>query len=363
MGQRPDLTVVICAYESRRDLEHLLPTLVDQQGPTLEIVVVDNHSQDGVGPWLAATYPEARYLRAPQNQGYGWANNWGLRVASGRYILVLNPDTELADGALSQLFAAAERHPHALVTPKLVCDDGRVNACGLSVHFTGITTCRGLGEDPEGFRGDFSVPAVSGAAIMARRDTWRTLGGFDERYFMYMEEVELSLRARLRGYSLWCAADAVVRHHYALHMTAQKFYWLERNRLLTVAKLYGPERMRQMRAALRLIRLLTFLYAVRQGWEYLDAHRRAGTYMRQHRDELRRERWKSEQTRQVAEAAIFRDMTARLELGQLLPAAANLARLEAWCERLFRRWAPADVEKDPAEASTPSVAQRKAASG
>lgn len=346
-GERPDLSVVICAYQSQRDLEHLLPTLVDQKGLTLEILVVDNHSQDGTGPWLAAIYPEVRYLRAPQNNGYGWANNWGLRVAEGRYVLILNPDTEVEAGALRELMAAAERHPHSLITPKLVGDDGRVNACGLTVHFTGVSTCRGLGSDPRTYRGDYPVQAVSGAAILARRDTWRALSGFDERFFLYMEEVELSLRARLRGFTLWCAADALVRHHYALRLTADKFYWLERNRLLTISKIYSPERLRQLRGALWVTRLLTLVFAMRRGSAFVDAHRRAGRYLREHQAEFRRERWKSEQTRQVPETDVFQDMTVRLDLAQLMPDERAAEKFEDWSERLYRRWAPKGTGRAP----------------
>ena len=351
-GERPELSVVICAYESRNDLERLLPTLVNQD-VTLEIVVVDNHSQDGTGAFLAQTYPGVRYLRAPQNQGYGWASNWGIRVAEGRSVLVLNPDTEVEPHALKRLVEAADRHPRALITPKLIGDDGRLNACGLSIHVTVVSTCLGFGEDPDTVYGEFSVPAVSGAAIIGRRSTWRALGGFDERYFLYMEEVELSLRARLRGFGLYCAADAAVRHHYALALTADKFYWLERNRLLTVAKHYSPERLRQLRAALRVTRLLTLVYAVHRGRRFVQAHRAAGAYLRLHREELRRERWKSEQTQRISDAAIFRDMTARLDLRQLVSEERRRQRLEDWSERVYRRWLKDGRLRPGGDASVP----------
>lgn len=108
-----------------------------------------------------------------------------------------------------------------------------VNACGNEMHYTGITSCRGLGMPTEAFTGLHEVPLVSGAAFIARRGLLNNLGQFDELFFMYHEDTDVSLRARSRGHRILCAASAVVTHHYELQMSPTKFYYLERNRLLT----------------------------------------------------------------------------------------------------------------------------------
>jgi GT2 family glycosyltransferase len=358
-GPRPDVSVVVCAYNSRRDLERLMPTLDRQRDVTLNVIVVDNHSRDGTQAWLADRYPSVRYLRAGQNQGYGWANNWGLRVADGRYVLVLNPDTELEPRAVREMVRVAERHPRSLVTAKLLLEDGRVNACGLVMHYTGLAFCQGLGEDPQDFRGEFPVPLVSGAAVLASRDTWKDLGGFDERYFLYLEDVELSLRARMRGYSLWCAAEAVIRHRYQLNLTPKKFYWLERNRLLTLAKCYAPSTLQRMRVALLLTRLVTWTYAVGAGPSYRRAHREAGIWMARHREEVRRDRWKAQQMRRLSDAALLRDMTAELKLQQVLGGSPRTVWLERVMARIYRRLAPHEVGLAPPSRPTPTPLAEK----
>jgi hypothetical protein len=342
-GGRPDVSVVVCAYNSRSDLERLLPTLERQRDVSLGVIVVDNHSHDGTQQWLASQYPAVRYLRTGQNQGYGWANNWGIRVAEGRYVLVLNPDTELDGRAVREMLRVAERHPRSLVTAKLLSEDGRVNACGLVMHYTGITFCQGLGQEAQEFRGEFPVPMVSGAAVLASRDAWKDLGGFDERYFLYMEDVELSLRARMRGYSLWCAGEAVIHHRYRLNLSAKKFYWLERNRLLTIAKCFAAPTQQQIRASLLLTRLVTWAFAVRSGGAYRRAHREAGVWMTRHREEVRRDRWKTQQMRRVSDRELMRDMTTDLALRQVMGPGAGTDWLERMLSRLYRRLAPAEV--------------------
>ena len=95
----------------------------------------------------------------------------------------------------------------------LASDPARINACGLDVHLSGIAFCRGLDEPQERYVTSQPVTAVSGAAFLARREMLEHIGGLDERFFMYMEDTELSMRARLAGY------DVVLGHARASHMT------------------------------------------------------------------------------------------------------------------------------------------------
>lgn len=313
----PELSIIVVSYRSLDDVQRLWPTLPEQAELPHEVLVVDNHGADGVAEWLRAGHTEARVIANPSNTGYAGGNNVGLRHARGTYTLLLNPDTELRAGALPTLLAAARAHPDALITPKLLNPGGTVNACGNAMHYTGIVTCRGLNEPSADWRGLHPAPLLSGAAILARTEVLRALGGLDERYWMYHEDTDLSLRARLAGYRLLCAADAEVTHHYRLGLTPTKYHFLERNRLITLYKALEGRTLRQLAPALLLTELATWVYAVR-GLAYLRA--RAGVYgwLWSHRAELRHARAEVQRTRTVSDAELLAGSQVALPLDQLV---------------------------------------------
>lgn len=334
----PELTLLIVSYNSRADLERLLPS-VYAQGVECEILVVDNNPADGTGEWLRQHHPAVRVLSSAHNGGYAGGNNLGIREALGEYVLVLNPDTVLHPGALQTLLEAARAHPEALIGAKLLNPDGTVNAVGNHMHYSGITTCRGLGEPAARYRGLEPVPLVSGAAFIAARRTLLELGGFDEAYWMYLEDTDLSLRARLRGHPLFSANDAVITHHYRLGMSPRKFYHLERNRLLTLLKVYEGRTLRRIAPALLLTELATWAFALLKGWPYLRARWQGYRWLWRNRAAIRAKRAEVQRSRSVPDAVILRDALTRLPFDQLTsPKLAGV--LERLTTPLYRMAAP-----------------------
>lgn len=315
-GPVPELSVVLVSYESRTDLERLLPT-VFTQGLELEVLVVDNHPGDGTADWLRIAYPSVRVIPRPDNPGYAGGNNTGITEARSRYVLILNPDTELHPGALGVLLEAIRAHPQALIGAKLLNPDGTVNAAGNQMHYSGITTCRGLHAPAERHRGLEPVPLLSGAVLIAAKETWVELGGFDEDYWMYLEDTDLSLRARLRGYPLFCANDALITHHYRLGMNPRKFYYLERNRLLTLCKVYQERTLRQMAPALLLTEFATWGFALLKGPAYLAARWRGYTWLYRNRGRIRQKRAEVQKTRVISDATLLEDALTHLPFEQL----------------------------------------------
>lgn len=314
------LSIVLVAYHSQTDLERCLPT-IDAQDVVFpsEIIVVNNSPADGLGEWLARTYPAVRYVANASNTGYAGGNNLGLGHARGHWSLLINPDTELRPGSLAWLLKTAREHPDALLTPKLLNPDGTINACGNQMHYTGIATCRGLNEPGDRYATLHTVPLLSGAAIVGRTELLRALGGFDETYFMYYEDTDLSLRARRRGIELLCEGRAEIVHHYALNMNAAKFYYLERNRLLTFLKLFSRPTLRALLPALLLTEVLTWGYALR-GPAYLRSRFRTYRSVWSHRAAIRQARNALQQTpATVPDADLLAGSTLSLPLASLLP--------------------------------------------
>lgn len=211
----PGVSAVVVNYNAR---DHLLRCVHSLRADGVaDVVVVDNGSDDGTGGALAASDPEARWLPSGGNLGYGRGANRGVAVATEPYVLVLNPDVLVEPGTVKTLAAALDRDPAlAIVGPRVEEPDGSLYP---SVReFPDLLTAAGhafLGYIAP--RNRFSrsyklldwdhsrageVPWVSGSCMLVRRSAYESVGGFDERYFMYVEDVDLCWRLRGGGWRI-----------------------------------------------------------------------------------------------------------------------------------------------------------------
>ncbi|MCY0899346.1 MAG: glycosyltransferase family 2 protein [Firmicutes bacterium] len=320
------LSIVLISFNSRRDLAQGLPYLFAQSVDPLEVVVVDNGSQDGTVAWLRDTYPAARVVSLSQNLGYGAAANVGIGESHGAWVMVANPDTRFMPGSLQALLEVARQRPDALLTPKLVLADGRVNALGNVMNMGGIASCWHYGEDAAGYRGVLEVPLLSGAAILAHREIWTRLGGFDPAIFLYMEDVDLSLRARLLGLRLYAVADAVVVHDYALRLTPAKLRWLEQHRQWTLLKIFRLRTLWKLAPAILLTNAMTWGFAWTRGLPYLKARLQADLWLWGHLAQLVRARRQFQPQRRREDTIVLTGLTLDLPWSQI--------EARAWTRRL-----------------------------
>jgi len=232
-------SIIIVNYNAKEKLLRCLESVLRCSQPDCEVIVVDNQSSDGIADLIEVDLPQVTLIRSKVNLGFGAGNNLGALRARSKYLVFLNPDTLVEQGWLEALLAPFDTDDRVgLVTSKILLADqpGLINTCGNAVHFTGLTLCRGLGQPREAFGEMQEVDAVSGAAFAIRRDLFEALKGFDEDTFLYMEDTDLSWRARLAGWRCLYAPESVVFHHYTLRMTPQKVFYQERNRYLMLVK-------------------------------------------------------------------------------------------------------------------------------
>ena len=212
----PLVSVIILNFDGRRWLPACLDALASQQhAPDNETLVIDNGSTDGSGDLVRTSYPRVRVIDTSRNLGFAGGNNEGVRHARGEWIAFLNNDT-IADPAwLARLWAAHRARPDcALITSRLVFmhDPDVVDSAGDGYLRAGGAFKHGHGAPASSFAESREVFGACGGAFMIRRDIFEKLGGFDERFFMVYEDVDLSYRARLAGLRVFYAADAIVRH-------------------------------------------------------------------------------------------------------------------------------------------------------
>jgi GT2 family glycosyltransferase len=265
---RPTLSVLIVAWNSRAELERTLPALLPELGDGDELIVVDNDSADGTAEAVHSLAPAARLVQTGANLGFAAGCNTGAASASGDLLVILNPDAAPLPG-----FGEAIRRPWVeergwAAWQALVADQGatRINSAGNPVHFTGIVWAGGHGEPVDAAPEAAEVPCLSGACLAIPRERWERLGGFPERYFLYHEDVDLSLRLRLAGGTLGIEPSAVVDHDYEFGAREHKWRWLERNRWAFLIRVYPTSLLVLLAPALLATELALLPASFAAGW-------------------------------------------------------------------------------------------------
>jgi N-acetylglucosaminyl-diphospho-decaprenol L-rhamnosyltransferase len=315
----PGLSVIVVAHDSLADLRRTLPALTDELGAGDEVIVVDSGSSDGLASELPGLVPAARLVTAPGNVGFAAGVNLGAARATGELIVLLNPDARVQAGwgqAIRALWGGEWAAWMGLVT----MDGGAaINTSGGVLHITGLGWAGQAGEPIAAAPSSVSdVGFLSGACLAVPRQTWAAAGGFSEQFFMYCEDVDLSLRLRLRGGRLAVDPRAVVIHDYDFDKGLRKWRLLERNRWATILRTYPAPLLALAMPALIATELGIWLTALRGGWALMKALATLDTARALPR--LARERRAIQATREIdaAEfAAALTDQLSSVYLGGL----------------------------------------------
>ncbi len=258
-------SIIIVTYNHRAYLDACLQSVMKQEYPH-EIIIVDNCSQDDTVKLVKAGYPEVTLIQSPDNRGFGAGNNLGIRHAKGEYLVFLNPDTIVQSDWLSSLLLPIEQNGRLITTPKILTYDGlTINTCGNINHFTGLNFTRGPGRDPSDYPDTWEVSGISGACFAMRMCDFLEIGGFDEHFFLYNEDSDLSWRAHLFDYTILCVPASIVRHMYRLNVKPEKLYFLEVSRYTILRKYYSVHDILLLSPSLLLAEVLTLGYAIRLG--------------------------------------------------------------------------------------------------
>ena len=242
---RPLVSAIVVTLNGGDLLRDALASLFAQTHQALEVILVDNGSRNDSVAGVASAYgSRLRVIRNERNEGFARANNQGIREARGEWVLLLNDDAVAAPGAVEALMALADQTPDVgmLACRVLRHDAPQIfDSVGLLVYPDGVCRCRGWEEKDLGqYDRAEEVLAPHGAAGAYRKAMLDEIGGFDESYFAYLEDLDLGMRGQLRGWSCWYVPTAVVTHHKSStrgNYSKFKAYHVERNRIWNAVKL------------------------------------------------------------------------------------------------------------------------------
>ena len=254
MEKRTEIGVVIVSLNGKEHLKRLMPSLLSQSHHPLEIVIVDNGSDDGTVEWIANNHPTTVHILAfPYNLGFARPNNLGisylLKDPHIKYIACINNDTMLPDDFFSRLVSFAKNHDGSIgaLQTKIVSFDhpNIIDSAGITID-PGMSAINDGQEEPD--KGQFEHPkeifGATASAVLYTREALETVFKnhgefFDADYFAYQDDVDLAFRLRLLGFSAWYVPGRPVLHvHSATGKSHSPFksYHIHRNTLYTIVK-------------------------------------------------------------------------------------------------------------------------------
>ncbi len=218
MKEKTSLSVIIISYNTKDLLEDCLKSLQKAQAPVndMEIIVVDNASNDGSVEMIKNHFPDVKLIVNLDNKGFATANNQGVQIALGKYLLFLNSDTKVSKYALTKPLKFVSTHPQVgAITVKLILPNGQIdhdNHRGFPTPWTSI--CHFVGLDQlfpqsrffnnyhqsyKDFDSIHRIDVAAGSYLMMSKDLFKQIGGWDESYFFYGEDIDLCFRINQTG--------------------------------------------------------------------------------------------------------------------------------------------------------------------
>lgn len=245
---KPLISLITVDYNGLELTCALLESLKRNVPDGIEIIVVDNGSENDDAAEIRKRYPYVHAIRSTRNLGFAGGNNLGAKAASGEYLFFINNDTEILDGNIGALLEAFDRNPEAgVVCPKIRFWDGE-----RRIQFAGYTPMKGIAmkNDLIGFNriddGSFDTPAESpfahGAAMMVSRMAFEDVGPMPECYFLYFEELDWSLMFTRKGWKILYEPAFTVYHKESATTGREsplRSYYMQRNRQLFARRNYS----------------------------------------------------------------------------------------------------------------------------
>ena len=223
-----DLSIIIVSWNTSGELQNCLRTVVETATDSVEIILVDNASSDDSVAMVKKDFPAVRVIENDANYGFGKASNQGIAISRGRYVLLLNPDSEVIPGALRELVRFGDANPDVgIFGLKVLNSDGSLQySCRrfptfMAGIFRNSILRHFLPKNPyvkDYLMADLEhtsaceVDWVSGCAMVLRRELLEDIGVMDERFFMYCEDVDMGYRAKQNGWKVMYFPGAVVVH-------------------------------------------------------------------------------------------------------------------------------------------------------
>lgn len=260
-------SIVVLGYGEEAHLERCLEAICANLGVDDEVVLVDNGITERATRDLAID-PRIRIVGNGDNQGFAGGCNFGTQEARGATLVFVNSDAIVRHGAIDALVAVARETSIGIASGSLHLADepDKVNSVGNPIHYLGVTWAGSCGEPAADHSHRRTVACATGGFFAMRRAVWNEIGGFEERYFAYHEDTDLSLRVQFRGYRIDYVPDAIADHFYEFSRNPRKMHLVERNRLMVVLTDFPTPVLRAVLPMVLFTEPAFLVMSILQGW-------------------------------------------------------------------------------------------------
>ncbi len=340
----PRVEVIVPNFNGQKYLPACLDSLLNQSYNQFSVTVVDNASADDSVDLIRRDYPQVALIENERNTGFAGGCNTGLRQAlagEAEFLILVNSDIVADRRWLEGLVLAAGSDESIGLCQSLILlagEPGRINTAGNEAHFLGFGFCGHYREEERGqFARVADVPFASGSALLIRRGLLMDIGLFDEHLFMYQEDLDLSWRARLAGWRVALAPRSRAYHHYSFDRNKDKYYYLERNRLLVCLKNYSRRSLLVLAPAFVGAEVAMLAWAASGSW--LTQKLKGYSYLVRNAGMLLEERRQVQQRRRVSDGKVALFWTGKMAFEGLKD--SRLTRIanpvSSWYWKLARR--------------------------
>jgi GT2 family glycosyltransferase len=238
----PLVSVIIVTLNNSKLLRNCLQSLYHQDYGSIEIIVVDNGSDEDIKGLLTEEFPSARVVRLKNNCGFAGGNNRGIEIAKGKYVALINNDAVASPQWLSSMVEKAESEESIGAVASIVIDGNRpevLDSCGVGIGMDGMSRQAMRGNPVPVLTQPKEVLLFSGCACLLRTAALADVGLFDEDFFAYCEDTDLGLRLCRAGWEIVVSSGSYVHHYYSMtggKYSLQKVFWVERNHFWVAVK-------------------------------------------------------------------------------------------------------------------------------
>jgi len=268
--------VLILGLNSLGYLKECFDSLIAQEYKNISIYFGDNGSKDGSISFIKINYPKVKIRDLKINNGYAKGNNLLLETAfrdGVELCFIINPDTVLKKNTVSNLINSYNFHKNrglrvGLIQPVILLDQdkSRINTVGNAVHLMGFGFCKDYMKKYIPIKNDREILSVSGTGMLISKELYEDIGAFDEDFFMYNEDQDLSIRSFLSGYKNFLSSKSIMYHKYSFSKNKNKWFYSERNRLLIILKNYPGKLLFFLSVPFFITEILVLIYSLFTGW-------------------------------------------------------------------------------------------------
>jgi GT2 family glycosyltransferase len=309
-GTLPKVSAVVLAYLAEPFLPRSVEALLASEKVDIDVILVDNGcTTDDVA--TLSKLPGVTVIKPETNLGFTGGCNVGVQASSGEYVALINQDLVVEPGTLARLIEELAQPDVGIAagTVLLAEDPTKLNSYGNPVHVLGISWVGGLGERDTRTAPTETAGAM-GACLVTRRSHWDRLGGLYEPYFANHEDADFSISTWRLGQRVVSVPDAVALHNYEFARNPDKFYIVERNRLIFVSTLWSGRALLLLSPALLALELAMVALAVKDGW--LPQKTRGWGWLWRNRTTLRARRRQVQAEKTVPDRVWMRVLTDEL---------------------------------------------------